>query len=129
MTWKKEALRDLESLGSFVFYFIVASRSLIGRDWSFLVQMGIALVISLILWQSVKYLTDIKASSHASNLVILLILVSAFYKELLFSIFLLVVFSLVCYAHTQLRKHKKYELIVGTLIGFVAGGIVWWALG
>ena len=129
MAWKKEVLRDLESLGSFVFYFVVASRSLIGMYWPFLWQAAGALVLSLLLWQLVKFATGIKASSHASNIILLMILVNAFYKDLLFGLFTVGLFGFVSYAHIKLRKHKKESLIAGALIGLVAGGIALWFSG
>ena len=129
MSWKKEVLRDLETMGSFVFYAIVASRSVVGNDWDFLAQMGIALGISLVLWQSIKYLTDIRASSHASNAVIMMILVNAFYKDLLFGILTIFLFGMVFYAHYTIRKHKPKPFWIGALIGLVSGGIMWWTLG
>jgi len=125
VNWKKEALRDLEALGSFVFYIVIAARSLIGMHWKFLAHAALALVISLVLWQILKRTTGIKASSHASNFFIMLILVNAFYQAWLFGIFTIVLFGFVLYAHTQLRKHKKSEFISGIIIGLVSIAAAW----
>ena len=118
-------MRDLEALGSFVFYIVVAARSLIGMHGRFLAHATLALVISLLLWQIVKKMTGIKASSRASNGLMMIILVNAFYQAWLFGIFTIVLFGFVLWAHTQLRKHKKYEFISGIIIGLVSIAAAW----
>ena len=127
MNWKNETLRDIEALGSFTFYIVVASRGLIGRHLPFLAETAAALGLSIVLWHLVKLTVGIKPSSHSSNSMILLLLVGSFYHDLLFSVFLIALISLVIYAHVQLRKHRWTEIITGMLIGLVSGGAVLWA--
>jgi hypothetical protein len=126
--WKKELLRDCEALGSYLFYAAVAARSLIGYHWSFFLQLLVALILSIILWQIVKMATGIRSSSHAANGVILLIAINGFYKSVGFAWFSVALFAILLYGHTQLRKHKKGELIAGILSGLISGGAAYFCI-
>lgn len=126
MNWKKEFYRDLEAMGSYVFYIIVAARSLVGMYWPFLAQAAAALAISLIIWQIVKSTTGIKASSHAANGMILIFIINAFYQAWPFAIFTVAFFTVVWYAHMKIRKHTSKEFLIGALNGMVSGGLVVW---
>ena len=123
MTWKKEVLRDLEALGSYLFFILVAARSMIGMHFSFFTQMAAGLVASLILWQVVKLAFGVKSSSHIINSVIVWTVVNLYYKSAGFAVFTLILFSMMFYAHSQLRKHKKYEMVSGFLIGVLSSCI------
>lgn len=124
--WKKELYRDIESLGSLVFLVIVAARSLVGYHWRFLLSLMIAIALSYCFWHVVKRITGNKASSHASNGMILLIIISGFYQSLGFTLFTLLVGCLLLYAHAQLRKHKLSEMVLGVINGAVSAGLGAW---
>ncbi len=126
MTWKKELLRDLEALGSYLFFILVAARSLIGMHFSFFSQMAVGFVASLILWQVVKLAFGVKSSSHIMNSVIVWAVVNLYYKSVGFAFFTLVLFALMFYAHSVLRKHKKYEMVAGFIIGVLSSCIAVW---
>ena len=125
MTWKKEVLRDLEALGSYLFFILIAARSLIGMHFSFFTQMAVGLVASLILWQVIKLL-GVKASSHIMNSVIAWVVVNLYYKSVGFAVFTFVLFSMMFYAHSELRKHKKYEMAAGFIIGVLSSCVAVW---
>jgi predicted PurR-regulated permease PerM len=122
MSFKKELLRDCEAFGSYLFYALVIVRSMIGMHWSFFLQLIVALVLSLILWQVVKLMTGILSSSHAANAVILFIVINGYYKSVGFAVFTFILFGVLLYAHSQLRQHKKGELVAGVLAGLISGG-------
>lgn len=124
--WKKEAYRDIEALGSLVFVIVVAARSLVGYHWRFLLSLVLAVALSYLFWHVIKRITGNKASSHASNVTILLILIGGFYQSIVFSSFTLVLFCVFLYAHAQLRKHKRGELVWGVLNGLVCAGLGAW---
>ncbi len=123
--WKKELLRDLESLGSYLFFVLIAARSLIGMHFSFFTQMAVGLVASLLLWQVVK-LFGVKASSHIMNSVIAWTVVNWYYKSAGFAVFTLILFSAMFYAHAVLRKHQKYELVSAFFIGVLSSCAALW---
>ncbi len=123
MTWKKELLRDLEALGSYLFFILVAARSMIGMHLSFFSRMAAGLIVSLILWRVVKLLFSVKSSSHIMNSVIVWAVVNLYYKSVGFAFFTLVLFALMFYAHSILRKHKKYEMVAGFIIGVLSSCI------
>jgi len=129
MSWKKELFRDLESLGSYLFFVLVAARSMIGMHLSFFTKMVVGLVVSLILWQVVKLLFKVKASSHIMNSVIVWSVVNLYYKSVGFAVFTLVLFGIMFYAHSILRKHEKFELVSGFVIGVLASCIALWVSG
>lgn len=124
--WKKEAYRDIEALGSLVFVIVVAARSLVGYHWRFLLSLAIAVGLSYLFWQAIKHFTGNKASSHAANAVILFTLIGGFYQSIIFSSFTLVIFCIFLYAHTQIRKHKRGELVLGVFNGLVSAGLGAW---
>lgn len=124
--WKKEVYRDIEALGSLVFVMLVAARSLVGYHWRFLLSLVLAVVLSYFFWQVIKRFAGNKASSHASNVAILLILIGGFYQSVVFSLFTLVLFCVFLYAHTRLRKHKRGELVWGVVNGVVSAGLGAW---
>ncbi len=126
MTWKKELFRDLEALGSYLFFILVAARSMIGMHLSFFSRMAAGLVASLILWQIVKTFFRVKSSSHIMNSVIVWTVVNLYYKSEGFAVFTFVLFSAMFYAHSALRKHQKYELVSGFVIGVLASCIAFW---
>ncbi len=124
--WKKEAYRDIEALGSLVFVVVVAARSLVGYHWRFLLSLVLAILLSYLFWQAIKRFTGNKASSHASNVTILLILIGGFYQSVVFSLFTLVLFCVFLYAHVQIRKHKRGELVWGIVNGIISAGLGAW---
>jgi hypothetical protein len=121
MDFKKEFFRDCETFGSYLFYALVIVRSLIGVHWSFFLQLLTAFILSVILWQIVKLMTGIRSSSHAANAVILFIIINGYYKSVGFAVFTFVLFGVLLYAHSQLRQHKKGELVAGVLSGLISG--------
>ena len=126
MSWKKEVLRDLESLGSYLFFVLVAARSMIGMHLSFFSRMAAGLVVSLVLWQLVKLAFGVKSSSHIINSVIVWSVVNLYYKSVGFAVFTFVLFAAMFYAHSQLRKHKKYEMVAGFLVGVLSSCVAVW---
>jgi cbb3-type cytochrome oxidase subunit 3 len=122
-SWQKEVLRDVEALGSLVFVIVVASRSLVGQHWRFLLSLVIAVVLSYFVWHVIKYLSRVKSSSHASNVAILLVLVGGFYQSVSFTLFTLVFFGVLLWAHKKLRKHSYAELALGIVNGLISAGI------
>lgn len=126
MSWQKEVLRDLEALGSYLFFVLIAARSLIGMHFSFFTQMAGGLVVSLLLWQIVKLAFGVKASSHIMNSVIAWVVVNLYYKSMGFAVFTLVMFGMMFYAHASLRTHKKYEMVAGFLIGVLSSAVAVW---
>jgi hypothetical protein len=126
MTWKKELFRDLEALGSYLFFVLVAARSMIGMHLSFFSRMAAGLVASLILWQIVKMAFGIKSSAHIMNSVILWVVINLYYESVGFAVFTFVLFAVMFYAHSVLRKHQKFELVSGFVIGVLASGIAVW---
>src|SRR5574341_1950034 len=124
--WKKEFYRDIESLGSLLFVVIVAARSLVGSHWRFFLSLVIAVVLSYAFWQAIRKLAGVKASSHASNGTILLIIISGFYQSLGFTLFTLLVGFLLLYAHAKLRKHKLSEIVWGVVNGAFSAGLGAW---
>lgn len=129
MSWKKELFRDLEALGSYLFFVLVAARSMIGMHLSFFSRMAAGLVVSLVLWQVVKMLFGIRSSSHIMNSVIVWSVVNLYYKSIGFAVFTLVLFGIMFYAHSVLRKHEKFELVSGFVIGVLASCIALWVSG
>ncbi len=129
MSWKKELFRDLEALGSYLFFVLVAARSMIGIHWSFFTQMVVGLVVSLILWQIIKSSFSVKASSHIMNSVILWTVINWYYKSVGFAVFTFVIFAAMFYAHGVLRKHQKFELVSGFVVGVLASCIALWVSG
>lgn len=122
---QKEFLRDVESLGSFTFYFIVLVRSLIDLGTLFFKQLFFGLILSQVLLYSLGFFLKQKISSHVSNIVLLFVFVNLFYKSRLFLIFSALIFVLLCFAHKKLRKHSWREIISGLIVGAVSSGVIW----
>lgn len=125
---KKEFLRDVESLGSFAFYFVVVIRSLVDFYWPFFFQLFLGIVLSQFLLQLSGYFLKQKISSHISNAVLLIVFVNLFYKSRLFFAFSFLLFILLCFAHKKIRRHSWREMMCGLIIGAVSSGIVWWVV-
>jgi hypothetical protein len=53
----------------------------------------------------------------------LLILVGGFYQSVSFTVFTLILFGILLYAHRKLRKHSYSELVLGVVNGCVSAGI------
>ena len=115
--WKKEVSRDLLALGSIVFFVVVLARSLIGPYWPFVTQLVIAAVILFLVYLFYK-----KADYYSARALILVVFTILFYKDLVYSIFALVVMVLILISSYYVGNKVK-SIVYGVVFSIVASVI------
>lgn len=111
MIWKKELAHDLIALGSYPFYFLVVLRAIIGKSTPFIAQLLIALVALFFLTFFIK-----KPNLHIARSMILLVFISLFYIEPLFTVGAALVWFSIIISAIFLRT-KRTEISHGILAG------------
>jgi len=115
-TWSKEIARDIISLGSIVFYFLVIGRALVGPFWVFLTFLcSAALVLILI------YFLDKEFESYLARGIILAIGTSYFYGDFIFTLFAAAVYILMVVSSFYLRN-SVLKIIKGIVFGLISTG-------
>lgn len=117
MNWSKETARDLIALGSIPFYLLVILRAIIGKSHEFVAQLTIAFVVFLLLTRLMK-----KTDWHVALSFILLIFISLFYKESLFTLGAGIVWIAIIISAASLSS-KKEGIFTGILVGALSAGV------
>tara|TARA_Y100000310_G_C20170150_1_gene573277 strand:- start:196 stop:573 length:378 start_codon:yes stop_codon:yes gene_type:complete len=117
MSLKKEVARDLIALGGIPFYLLVVIRSLIGEFTTFLIQLGIAFVLILIISLLIKETNQPLARGLA-----LATFTSLFYKDLVFAIFVGILWIVMIGSTYYLNKEIK-PILKGSIVGIIAVSI------
>jgi len=108
-SWLKEIARDLLALGSIPFYSLVVVRAIIGKYNVFVYQMIIAAIAIFILYFLIK-----DSNLHIARSLVAIIFTSIFYKEVLYVVFVTLVWLLLLVSAYYIKRN----------IGFVLRGII-----
>lgn len=111
---KKEVFRDVLALGSFIFYFIVIVRALIGNHLPFVYQLVISFVVVLLLGLVFK-----NSNNHLGRILILVVFTSLFYGDVLYAVFVSLVFVLAIFGSYYLKKDVWKGLVVSVVASLV----------
>ena len=111
---KKEIARDLIALGSIPFYILVLARSLIGDYYLFFYQLIIALVFLFLVNILFK-----NFNQHLSRAFVLVVFTIIFYKQLIYTVFAVIVFLLILASLVYLKIDKK-EINFGLILGIIS---------
>ena len=114
VSWKKEVARDIIALGGLPFYFLVVIRSVIGEDFSFVMQLAIGILVLLILSAFVK-----NSSQYIARGIILATFSSMYYKSTIYTIFAFLVLVGMGFSLAYL-KTKNREIVKGAVIGAIS---------
>jgi hypothetical protein len=113
-SWKYEIARDAMAFGSILFYFIVIIRAIIGKYMPFVYQLLIAWAVLVLISLVIK-----NANHHIARAFVLLVFVSLFYNENLFTFFAILLWLFMLGAAFYM-KEKKEAIIKGIIIGVFA---------
>ncbi len=116
-TWHKEIARDIISLGSIVFYFLVVGRALVGPFWVFLTFLSSAAVVLFIL-----YLLQREFELYIARGIILAIGTSYFYGDFIFTLFAAAVYILMVISSSFLGN-STVKIIKGIIFGLISTGV------
>ena len=111
---KKEIARDLIALGSIPFYILVIARSLIGDYYLFFYQLIIALILLFLVNIIFK-----NFNQHLSRAFVLVVFTIIFYKQLIYTVFAVIVFLLILASLVYLKIDKK-EINFGLILGIIS---------
>ena len=111
---KKEIARDLIALGSIPFYILVLARSLIGDYYLFFYQLIIALVFLFLVNILFK-----NFNQHLSRAFVLVVFTIIFYKQLIYTVFAVIVFLFLLVSLVYLKIDKK-EISFGLVLGVIS---------
>ena len=112
--WKYEIARDSMAFGSILFYFIVIIRAVIGKYMPFVYQLLIAAVVLTILSFIIK-----NANHHIARAFVILVFVSLFYKDALFTVFAALVWIFMIGSAFYIKENKK-SIYNGIVLGIIA---------
>lgn len=112
--WKKEFIRDVLALGSWVFYVLVIGRALIEPYRPFVDQVVIAGIFIILVFAFWKDFDDYIARGF-----ILIVFTILFYESLIYTIFAIAIGLLLIFSSYSVYR-KITKIIKGLLIGFVA---------
>ena len=113
----KEVSRDILALGSIIFYFIVLVRALIGNYMPFVYQLVVAFVVLFGLSYFIK-----GSNNHLGRILILVVFTSLFYNNMIYTVFVSLVFVLAIISSYHLKKDIFRGLFLGvvaSLIGYL----------
>tara|TARA_Y100000310_G_scaffold129409_1_gene128535 strand:+ start:171 stop:548 length:378 start_codon:yes stop_codon:yes gene_type:complete len=111
---KKEIARDLIALGSIPFYILVIARSLIGDYYLFFYQLIIALILLFLVNIIFK-----NFNQHLSRAFVLVVFTIIFYKQLIYTVFAVIVFLFLLVSLVYLKIDKK-EISFGLVLGVIS---------
>jgi hypothetical protein len=120
-SWRREIARDLISLGSIVFYSLVAARAFVGPFWSFLTFLcSSALALFLI------YLLYKEFELYLARGIILAVGTSFFYRDIIFTLFALTIYILMIFSSFFLENsiQKIIKGIIFGLFSILAGYLI-----
>jgi hypothetical protein len=112
--WRKEIARDIISLGSIVFYFLVIGRALVGPFWVFLTFLCSAASVLLII-----YFLQRDFESYLARGIILAIGTSYFYGDFIFTLFAAAVYILMIVSSSFLGSSIS-KIIKGIIFGLIS---------
>ncbi|MDO8548861.1 MAG: hypothetical protein Q7S39_01745 [Ignavibacteria bacterium] len=115
-TWRKEIARDIISLGSIVFYFLVIGRALVGPFWVFLTFLCSAALVLLLI-----YFLHKEFESYLARGIILAIGTSYFYGDFIFTLFAAAVYILMVVSSFFLWN-SVLKIIKGIIFGLISTG-------
>jgi len=115
--WEKELARDAVALGGYPFYTIVFIRAIIGQYFPFMFHLTVAFIAFLLLYKVMEGSND-----HLALGFILLMFVSFFYKDLLFSSFAFLLYIGMIVSAVHLGTTRQ-EVAGGILIGIFSAAI------
>lgn len=107
--WLKEIARDLLALGSIPFYFLVVIRAIVGKFNLFLYQLIIGAVAIFILYLIIK-----DSNMYVARSLVLLIFISLYYKESVFTVFASLIWILFLVSSYYIKRN----------IGSISRGII-----
>ena len=116
-SWKREAARDLRALGSPVFYALATVRIAIDGFTPYLHQFLIATGVLFLLSLLFK-----SADLHVARALVLAVLISLFYRDLPFAVFVGVLFLVLLYISRYLDI-SIYSIGQGIIAGAVSAGV------
>ncbi|MBM4175293.1 MAG: hypothetical protein FJ213_03845 [Ignavibacteria bacterium] len=112
--WLKNIERDIISLGSIVFYFLVIGRALIAPYVLFVSQLIVAAIFLVIIFIKFK-----DWETYIARAFVLLVCTGIFYNSLAYTIFTIVIFLLILISSKHLGSSTK-SIIAGILIGIIS---------
>ena len=117
MEWKKEFSRDLMALGSIPFLVIVLIRILIANNYLQFFQIIFAVVLVFIF-----SLVFRKSNNYSAVMVILAVFTSVFYKEAVYTIFVIVIGLLAFFGMFKYlgRKNVWYGVLIGVICSLIS---------
>ena len=117
----KESARDIISLGSPIFFILALARISITDNYSYLAKVALAgfLFLSLVYF--------FKANIRIGFGIIIVVFLSLYYNDLMFTIFASIIYILAIVSLFYLKEDKK-RIIRGIIFGAVAMGISWFVV-
>ena len=115
-SWQRELARDIRALGSTVFYALVVVRILIVPDFPYVYRLVIAVAVLFLLSLFIK-----DSDTYVARALILGILTSAFYGDVLYSSFALVLFLGLIVSSSSLGSPTS-TIVKGIFLGSISTG-------
>jgi hypothetical protein len=112
--WRKEIARDLISLGSIIFYTLVIARALVGPFWSFLTFLCFSGLVLLLI-----YVLHREFELYLARGIILAIGTSFFYRDFIFTLFVLVIYILMIFSSSFLGN-SNLKIFKGIILGMLS---------
>lgn len=120
---KKELARDFIALGGIPFYLLVVARlTLPPIDWTYMLQFVFAAIVFTLFTIAFRF----KIEVHAGLGIILLVLISLYYKNMFFTIFAVLVYIILVSSLFYLKAGKA-RIWKGILIGLVSIAVGYFA--
>ena len=117
----KESARDIISLGSPIFFILALARISITDNYSYLAKVALAgfLFLSLVYF--------FKANIRIGFGIIIVVFLSLYYNDLMFTIFASIIYILAIVSLFYLKEDKK-RIIKGIIFGLISTGISWFVV-
>jgi len=141
----KDFIEDASAFGSLAFFLFLIFLFLILGQIKLAIWLAVGLILSFIIVMGIRlfyfkerpnkkdynnFLEKLEASSfpslHAFRIVLILILISYYYKSIYFVILLGIMTIIVFYSRKFLKKHYWTDIIFGAIFGLILSLLIVW---